>query len=150
MTNKEIPHEYYGWWRIIETSQWTNDDIDIIGTALISLTGCDDRLRMFVLLAHVNCRSTKMGVSFTWHGSWEYDPVSGTGSVRLREDGRLTGRIRIKDGDEISFVAERAGNRTSLSPTRQATATNGGAGGKRKHTSDLCKSGERPNNFMAV
>jgi len=39
MTDKEIPHEYYGWWRIIETSQWANDDIDIIGTALISLTG---------------------------------------------------------------------------------------------------------------
>jgi hypothetical protein len=38
MTDKEIPHEYYGWWRIIETSQWDNDDIDIIGTALISLT----------------------------------------------------------------------------------------------------------------
>jgi hypothetical protein len=108
MTDKEIPHEYYGWWRIIETSQWTNDDIDTIGTALISLTGYDDRLRMFVLLAHVNCRPTKMGVSFTWHGSWEYDPVSGTGSVRLREDGRLTGRIRIKDGDESSFIAERA------------------------------------------
>jgi hypothetical protein len=39
LTNKEIPHEYYGWWRIVETSQWANDDIDIIGTALISLTG---------------------------------------------------------------------------------------------------------------
>ena len=37
MADKDIPHEYYGWWRIIETSQWANDDIDIIGTALISL-----------------------------------------------------------------------------------------------------------------
>ena len=110
MTDKEIPHEYYGWWRIIETSQWDSDYIDIIGTALISLTGCDDRLRMFVLLAHVNCKPTKTGVSFTWLGAWEYDPVSGTGSVRLRKDGRLTGRIRIKGGDETSFVAERVGD----------------------------------------
>jgi len=108
MADRDIPSEYYGWWRIIETSQWVNDDIDIIGTALISLTGYDDRLRMFVLLARVNCKPTKTGVSFTWKGAWEYDPVSGTGSVKLRKDGRLAGRIRIKAGDESTFIAERA------------------------------------------
>jgi len=102
-----IPPEYYGWWRILETSQWGINDIDIIGTALISFTGCDDRLRMFVLLAHVNCSQAKTGLSFTWKGAWEYDPVSGVGSVRLRKDGRLAGRIKIKDGDESTFVAER-------------------------------------------
>ena len=106
MSNEFI--RLYGWWRIIETSRWDNDDIDIIGKALISLTGYGDRLRMFVLLAHVNCKPTKTGVSFTWQGAWEYDPVSGTGSVRLRKDGRLSGRIRIKDGDESTFIAERA------------------------------------------
>jgi len=108
MADKEIPEEYYGWWRIVETSQWDNDDIDIIGTAMISFTGYGDRLRMFVLLAYVNCKPTKTGMSFTWEGAWEYDPVSGTGSVRLRKDGRLAGRIRIKDGDESTFRAERA------------------------------------------
>jgi hypothetical protein len=34
--------------------------------------------------------------------------MSGTGSVRLGKDGRLRGRIKIKDGDESTFVAERA------------------------------------------
>jgi len=43
MADKDIPDEYYGWWRIIETSQWGNDDIDMIGTALIPLTGYDDQ-----------------------------------------------------------------------------------------------------------
>ena len=80
MQNK-IPSEYQGWWRIIETSQWVNDDLDILGTALISLTGYDDRLRMFTLLAYVNCKPTKSGVSFTWEGAWEYDPMSGSGRV---------------------------------------------------------------------
>ncbi len=42
----EIPHEYRGWWRIIETPQWVNDDLDILGPPLLSLTGYDDRLRM--------------------------------------------------------------------------------------------------------
>ncbi len=108
MIDRDIPLEYYGWWRIIETSQWDNDDIDIIGKALISITGDDDRLRMFVLLAYVNCRVTKTGVSFTWKGAWEYNTVSGTGSVKLRKDGRLSGRIKIKNGDESAFIAERA------------------------------------------
>jgi len=108
MTERDIPSEYYGWWRIIETSQWSNVDIDILGKPLISITGYDDRLRMFVLLAYVNCKLNKTGVSFTWEGAWEYDPVSGTGSVKHRKDGRLSCRIKIKNGDESSFIAERA------------------------------------------
>ncbi|HXW68438.1 MAG TPA: hypothetical protein VEJ88_02420 [Dissulfurispiraceae bacterium] len=108
MADEDIPYEYCGWWRIIETSQWASNSLDIVGKALISITGDDDRLRMCGLLAHVNYRPTRTGVSFTWHGAWEYDPVSGSGSVRLRKDGRLSGKIRIKDGDGSTFLAERA------------------------------------------
>ena len=108
MTDRDIPSEYYGWWRIIETSQWDDQDIDITGKALISITGDDDRLRMFALLARVNCKVIKTGVSFTWEGAWEYDPVSGTGRVKLGKDGRLSGRIKMKDGDESTFIAERS------------------------------------------
>src|SRR5213083_1547916 len=76
--------------------------------AMISITGRGDRLRMHCLLATLNVRPTKTGASFTWEGAWEYDPVSGSGSVRLGKDGRLRGRIKIKDGDESTFIAERA------------------------------------------
>lgn len=103
-----IPTEYCGWWRIVETGTWVNDGIDILGPALLSLTGSDDRLRMHCLLARVNARPTKTGVSFTWEGAWEYDSVSGTGSVSLGKDGRLRGKIKIKDGDESTILAERA------------------------------------------
>lgn len=27
--NEPIPSEYRGWWRIVETSQWVNDGLDI-------------------------------------------------------------------------------------------------------------------------
>ncbi len=108
MTDTRIPSEYYGWWQITETSQWDNKYLDIVGTPMISFTGYDDRLRMLALLAYVNCRPTKTGVSFTWRGAWEYDPVSGTGAVKLRKDGRLNGRIKIRGGDESTFIAERA------------------------------------------
>ncbi|MGA3125029.1 MAG: hypothetical protein ABSF69_30180 [Polyangiaceae bacterium] len=63
---------------------------------------------MHCLLAYVNCRPTKAGVSFTWEGAWEFDQLSGTGSVTLGKDGRLKGRIKIKDGDASTFVGERA------------------------------------------
>ena len=103
-----IPEKFFGWWRIVETETWGNSDIDILGPALLSLTGDDDRLRMFVLLAYVQARPTKAGVSFTWQGAWEFDQVSGSGSVTLGRDGRLRGKFRIKDGDSSTFVAERA------------------------------------------
>jgi hypothetical protein len=63
---------------------------------------------MHCLLAYVNVRATKTGVSFSWEGVWEYDPVSGTGSVKLGKDGRLRGKITIKNGDDSTFSAERA------------------------------------------
>ena len=67
-----IPPEYRGWWRIVETGTWVNDGLDILGPALLSLTGSDDRLRMHCLLTYVNARPTKTGVSFSWKGAWEY------------------------------------------------------------------------------
>jgi hypothetical protein len=79
------------------TSQWDKDDLDILGPALLSLTGHGDRLRMHCLLAYVNCKPTKTGVSFTWAGAWEYDQMSGSGRVTLGKDGRLKGSFRLKD-----------------------------------------------------
>lgn len=103
-----IPPEYRGWWRIVDTDAWVNDGLDILGPALLSLTGGDDRLRMHCLLAYVTARPTKTGVSFTWRGAWEFDQLSGTGTARVREDGRLYGKLKIKDGDDSTFEAQRA------------------------------------------
>jgi len=107
MSSEPIPPEYAGWWRITETGTWVKRGLDVLGPAVISLTGHGDRLRMHCLLAYVNARFTRSGVSFTWEGAWEYDPMSGTGRARLGKDGRLTGTIQIKGGDGSTFVAER-------------------------------------------
>jgi hypothetical protein len=104
-----ISAEIAGWWRIVDTSQWANDRLDILGPALLSLTGHGDRLRMQALLAYVSAKPTKTGVSFTWEGAWEFDRMSGSGRATLGRDGRLRGSIRIKDGDRSTFVAERTG-----------------------------------------
>lgn len=107
MAKTSIPPEYAGWWRITETSAWVTKHLDDLGPAVISLTGYADRLRMHCLLAYVNAKPTKSGVSFTWEGAWEFDQMSGTGRARLGKDGRLEGTIKIKNGDASSFVAER-------------------------------------------
>jgi hypothetical protein len=103
----DIPDNYYGWWHITETSTWGNDSLDSLGLALLSLTGDDDRLRMHYLLANVNAMAIESGVSFMWMGAWEYDQMSGTGSVKLGKDGRLKGEFRIKNGDKCTFIAKR-------------------------------------------
>lgn len=103
----ELHPELYGWWRILETSQWVNEGLDALGPAMLSITGRGDRLRMHCLLAYVSVKPTKSGASFTWQGAWEYDPLNGTGNLRLRKDGTLFGRIKINNGDESTFTAER-------------------------------------------
>lgn len=107
MASYELHADLHGWWRITATSQWVSDGLDDLGTALISITGHGDRLRMHCLLAYVNVKPTQKGASFTWQGAWEYDQMNGTGSVKLDKDGRLRGRIKIKDGDASTFTAER-------------------------------------------
>ena len=109
----KIPENCYGWWRIVDTSAWGQKRLDILGQALISLTGESDRLRMHCLLAEVNAHATKSGVSFSWRGAWEYDQMSGTGTAKVGKDGRLKGTIKIEDGDSSTFTAER-----SLQPDR--------------------------------
>jgi hypothetical protein len=105
MREGEIPAELRGWWRIVETGTWVDDGLDDLGTALLSLTGHEDRLRMHCLFARVQAVGTKTGVSFSWMGAWEYDQLSGTGFVKLGRDGRLRGTIQ--NGDNSTFVAER-------------------------------------------
>ena len=116
MTDHSLPEELTGWWRIVDTETWVNDGLDILGPALISFTGDDDRLRMHCLLATVYPRPTKTGLSFRWRGAWEYDQMTGSGSARVGKDGRLRGTIRIKDGDSSSFTAVRAEPPTSPIP----------------------------------
>jgi hypothetical protein len=107
MTSNDLHPDLYGWWRITEASQWANKSLDTLGPAMISITGHADRIRMHCLLAHVNIRATKTGASFTWEGAWEFDQMSGTGSVKVGKDRRLRGRINIKGGGESTFIGER-------------------------------------------
>ena len=103
----DIPESYEGWWRIVHTGTWVDDGLDDLGPALLYLGGEEGKLRMHCLLATVDAHETLSGIAFSWHGAWEFDPKSGTGSARLVGNDRLEGEIRIRQGDSSSFVAER-------------------------------------------
>jgi hypothetical protein len=45
MPRARISAEYRGWWRILETSQWVDDGLDDLGTALLSIGQRGDRAR---------------------------------------------------------------------------------------------------------
>lgn len=108
MHDPHIPSELLGWWRITQTSQWVDNGLDLLGPALLSVTGAGDRLRLYALLADVEYRpAASKGLSFFWHGVWEFDRLSGTGSLRLAADDVLHGRISIQGGDKSTFLALR-------------------------------------------
>ena len=102
-----IPSKYQGWWRITETDAWINDRIDMLGQALISFTGKEDRLRMHCLLARLKAIPTKDGLSFIWQGAWEYDEMAGSGSVWITDNEQLEGELHIDNGDSSMFWAKR-------------------------------------------
>ena len=108
MSDDELNPEIRGWWRITSTSQWVDDGLDILGPAMLSITGYTDRVRMHCLLAYVNVKPTKTGASFICEGACEYDQMTGTGSVRIGKDGTLRGRFQIRNGDGSTFIAMRA------------------------------------------
>lgn len=101
-----VDASWAGWWRIVESEISDRSALKSLEPALLPLTGEDDRLRMGAIVAHVHPWPTKAGVSFTWEGS-EFGPISGSGTPSLGWDGKLRGKIRIKDGDAGTFVAER-------------------------------------------
>ena len=108
MTYEELPEDLYGWWRITDTSHWGNQYIDVLGPALICVEGTQYRLRMFWLIADLELMPTKTGARFTWEGMWEWDSMTGTGTLRLAKNGqKLHGTIKIKQGDSSTFVAEK-------------------------------------------
>ena len=121
----EIPENCYGWWRIVDTGTWGQNGLDILGPALISLTGHGDRLRMHCLLAYVDVHATKSGVSFSWRGAWEFDQHAGRGTAKVGKDGKLkmTRRNNVRAWSRSSFKSFRCDLRGVTSPSSLVSAS---------------------------
>lgn len=95
-----------GRWRIIETAAWPQAHLDLCGPAFLRIdpdgTG---EMALGALTAAVSTGATASGVDFDWNGSDEGDPVQGSGSADVRDDGSLEGEIAYDNGDETTFTA---------------------------------------------
>ena len=101
-----------GRWNITEIEAWDPEFFNMEVQAFIEY-GPDSRGRFQFCLVQGfmdHClmeRDGKPSVEWSWEGSDEMDPACGRGWATLEEDGKLSGRIFIHDGDSSAFTAER-------------------------------------------
>ncbi len=100
-----------GRWNITEMEAWDPESFNMEVHAFIEF-GPDSRGRFQFCLVQgfmdycLTDRDGKPSVEWSWEGSDEMDPASGRGRAILEEDGKLSGRIFIHDGDSSAFIAE--------------------------------------------
>jgi hypothetical protein len=107
--NKKQPFE--GRWRITDSSNWSAEDLDLVGPAYIVFErGGSGEMQLVAMEATLDHRVSQRDgdwlLEFSWLGFDEGDEVSGRGSVRI--DGEvLKGELFIHQGDSSTFVAKR-------------------------------------------
>ena len=103
-----------GRWRITEMEVWDREYIDAEVKAYIRFDPNGFGEFQFAYVSgsidyRLVERDGRTAVEWSWDGNAEMDQVSGRGWAVLGQDGRLTGRLFIHDGDDSGFTAKRAG-----------------------------------------
>ncbi len=108
MTHGQDSAVLFGKWRIIETDLWDSDFLDMLEPAYIRFgkDGSGEMIFGAVQLG-LDCSIAPNTIFFTFEGSDEMTPVSGTGSAELMDDGTLEGEFNFLLGDEAQFKARR-------------------------------------------
>jgi hypothetical protein len=93
---------------------WDREAIDLPGPAFIEIgPGHNGSFCFIAVEGWLDVRSVKRdgvaGIEFSWAGNDESDAASGRGWATVSDDGSLTGRIFIHEGDDSSFRAVREG-----------------------------------------
>ncbi len=97
--------------RIVETSTWNSDALDLLGPACLEFEPDGTGAIRFIAVRggidyRVSSQHAKSSVEFTWEGVSEGDSICGRAVAVLDGDG-LSGTLFIHLGDESSFVAHR-------------------------------------------
>ncbi|MGM3306069.1 hypothetical protein ACSQ6I_08820, partial [Anabaena sp. WFMT] len=73
--------------------------------------GCGD-FQFGLVVGDIDGTNIKDGsvekLEFTWEGSDECDPASGSGWLKIKDKNTLEGNIKIHRGDSSTFLARRA------------------------------------------
>jgi hypothetical protein len=107
MTHRK-PSAVLGKWRIIKADLWAADYLDSVEAAYIRFDANGHGEMVFgALQAALDCQTSPTTVFFTFEGSDEMDPLSGTGSAEVIDDGTLEVEISFHLGDDAEFTARR-------------------------------------------
>lgn len=102
------PSALLGKWRLTEADQWDRAYLDLIEAAYIRFDeGGRGELVFGALRAGLDCETGRSVIFFTFEGHSVMDPIRGTGSAKLADDGSLEVEIGFHHGDEIELKAQR-------------------------------------------
>ena len=117
---------FHGTWRIVETTLWDIDALDLIEAAHLRFDASGlGELQLIAIGAGIDYRVSERDgmpfVEFSWAGYDDADPASGRGWARLEPDGALKGRLLIHQGDESAFTAYREAEARNPTGARRRT-----------------------------
>ncbi len=101
-----------GLWHITAMEMWDDAYFNMVGQAFIQMGG--NRLGNFqfgLVSGQLDGEIEKVGDEkrfyFSWNGSDEMDPVSGSGWIKLVDQNTIEGKIKFHLGDSSLFLAKR-------------------------------------------
>jgi hypothetical protein len=102
------PCAVLGKWRITSADLWDTDYLDLVESAYIRFDeGGHGEMAFGAQQAGLECETAVSIIFFSFEGSDEMDPVRGTGTAELAEDGTLDIEIAYHYGDEAQLKARR-------------------------------------------
>jgi hypothetical protein len=105
--------QFTGTWHIYEMSMWDEEYFNMEVQAYIQIDekGFGD-FQFGLVVGDIDSNNIKDSsvekLEFTWEGSDECDPASGSGWLKLKDKNILEGNIKIHRGDSSTFLAKRA------------------------------------------
>jgi hypothetical protein len=96
-----------GKYEIVEMELWDKNDIDLVETGYIKISGKRGEFHFICVDGQMNIRKVENNnFRFSWDGNDECDHASGFGDFTYNDD-ILIGRIYFHDGDDSSFIARK-------------------------------------------
>ena len=102
-----ISNKIAGNWKITEMSQWGQDFVDLVVPGYFNFNSSGGGSFQFGCVEGDINYKINGKLEFSWHGNDEYDPASGRGWVKLKNDNEIHGKIYIHNADSSSFTAVR-------------------------------------------
>src|SRR2546426_1968429 len=105
--------KFAGTWHLYEMEMWEEDYFNMEVQAYITVDSKGHGAFQFGLVSgQIDGEVVTEGLverfEFTWEGNDECDPASGSGWLRLKDEGTVKGKIKFHLGDSSQFLAKRA------------------------------------------